>query len=251
MAERDSVFMRRGSNKTLAAFRVLLALTVALGLNIEAARDPLLARASANQNQTSRLAFSLSARGTAAVLTTGTFAPTTAPGIAMADFTGDTHPDLATVEVDQLDSLVVGYWIEIRLTEGSQQFLQLTAPFGGLLITPKDLTGDGNLDLVVRSAESRAVVAVFLNDGAGHFSRADTKTFANAIPDGYLQSAFLAQEASRGATVAYVESHGAGCLRESFRYLRERQSRFLSSNQPVASQLFLSFGANRAPPSFA
>jgi hypothetical protein len=247
--------MRSGPNKTLAALNVLLAFSVALGLSIEPARDPLLARsASANQNQTDRMAFSLSSRGTAAaILRAGTFATPAVPalGMAMADFTGDTHPDLATVQVYRFDSLAVGYWIEIQLTEGGRQFLQLAAPFGGLLIAPKDVTGDGNLDLIVRSAKSRAVVAVFLNDGSGHFSRAGTEAFANAIPDGCLPSAFHAQEASRATSVAYVESHGAECLRDSFGYLRERQNRFLPSNQLAASQLFLSFGANRAPPSLA
>jgi hypothetical protein len=246
--------MRSGSNKTLAPFHVLLALALALGLNMELTRDPLAPRfAFPKGNRPSRLDFSAPTRRTAKVFRTG--APVPAPGLAMgmamADFTGDTHPDSAIVEVNRLDSLLADYWIEIRLTEGSQQFLQLAAPFGGLLIVPKDVTGDGNLDLIVRSAKTRAVVAVFLNDGNGHFSRADTKAFAQGIPDGYLQSAFRAQEASGPTTVAYVESHGAECLRQSFGYLREQQSHFLTSNKPAVSQLFLSFGANRAPPSLA
>jgi hypothetical protein len=248
----EKAFMRIGSNKTLAALHILLVFTVTLGLTIASAKDPLLARsASANRDQASRLAFSGSTRRNAAFFKAAALIPAPAMGMAMADFTGDTHPDLATVEVDRLDSLVVGYWIDIRLTEGGEQFLQLAAPFGGLLITTKDLTGDGNLDLIVRSAESRAVVAVFLNDGNGHFSRADREAFANAIPDGYLPSNLHAKEASRATAVACVESHGAECPMESSGYLRERQSRFLPSNPPTASQLFLSFGANRAPPSLA
>jgi hypothetical protein len=244
--------MRSGSNKTLAAFHLLLALAVALGLNMELTRDPSAPQfAFANGNQTSRLDLSGSTRRTPIVFKSGSFIPAPAQGMAMADFTGDTHPDSATVEVNRFDSLVAGYWIEIRLTEGGQQFLQLAAPFGGLLIAPKDVTGDGNLDLIVRSAKSRAVVAVFLNDGNGHFSRADTGAFANAIPDGYLPTAFHAQEASRATTVAYVESHGAECLREFLGHLREPQSRLLPPNQLTTSQLLLSVGANRAPPSLA
>jgi len=246
--------MRSGSNKTLAAFHVLLALALALGLNMELTRDPLAPRfAFPKGNRPSRLSFSAPTRRTAKVFRTGAPvpAPALAMGMAMADFTGDTHPDSAIVEVNRLDSLLADYWIEIRLTEGSQQFLQLAAPFGGLLIAPKDVTGDGNLDLIVRSAKTRAVVAVFLNDGNGHFSRADTEAFAQSIPDGYLQSASRAQEASGPTTVAYVESHGAECVRESFGSLRGPQSRFLPSHQPATSQLFLSFGANRAPPSLA
>ena len=45
-------------------------------------------------------------------------------GLAMADFTGDTHPDLAAVALDRVDSANAHYWIEIRLTEGGGQILQ-------------------------------------------------------------------------------------------------------------------------------
>src|ERR1700722_3085149 len=115
--------------------------------------------------------FALSANGTAAaILRSGIAAPAIAPaiGLAMADFTGDTHPDVATVELDRFDSASVDYWIEIQLTEGGHQFLKLTAPFGGLRITPRDVTGDGNLDLIVRSANSGVLLGVYLNDGRGH-----------------------------------------------------------------------------------
>jgi hypothetical protein len=198
--------------------------------------------------------FPLSVHGTAAaVLTTGTFAPPMAPalGLAMADFTGDTHPDLATVEMDRSDFSSPHYWIEIQLTEGGRQFLSLTAPFGGLLITPKDVTGDGNLDLVVRTAKSHTPVAVFLNDGSGHFSRADIAAFANALHDSPSQFRFTTQQTYLGVTLACLESYTAECPTGSRRYLREQKSSLLSSHYRTASQPFLTFGANRAPPSLA
>jgi hypothetical protein len=72
-------------------------------------------------------------------------------GLAMADFTGDTHPDLATLELDRLDSSHAYYVIEIHLTEGGRQSLRLTAPARSLVLTPMDVRGDGILDLVVHS----------------------------------------------------------------------------------------------------
>jgi hypothetical protein len=97
--------------------------------------------------------------------------------LAIADFTGDTHPDSATVQLHRVDSSNAQYSIEIRLTEGGDQILALAAPFGGLLVTPKDVTADGNLDLVIRSATNHALVAVLLNDGSGHFHRSDNELF--------------------------------------------------------------------------
>lgn len=98
-------------------------------------------------------------------------------GFAMADFGGDSHPDLAAVEVDRFDSHSADYRIYIRLTEGGEQNLRLTAPFGELSITPKDVTGDGNLDLVVSSG-SGDLVGIFVNDGKGHFDKANPADFA-------------------------------------------------------------------------
>jgi hypothetical protein len=172
-------------------------------------------------------------------------------GLAMADFTGDTHPDLATVEMDRSDFSSPHYWIEIQLTEGGRQFLSLTAPFGGLLITPKDVTGDGNLDLVVRTAKSHTPVAVFLNDGSGHFSRADIAAFANALHDSPSQFRFTTQQTYLGVTLACLESYTAECPTGSRRYCREQKSSLLSSHYRSVSQPFLTFGANRAPPSLA
>ena len=196
----------------------------------------------------------LSVRGTAAaVLTPGTFTPPMVPalGLAMADFTGDTHPDLATVEMDWSSFSSPHYWIEIQLTEGGRQLLSLTAPFGGLLITPRDVTGDGNLDLVVRSAKSYAPVAVFLNDGSGHYSRADIAAFANALHDGPSQFRFTTQQTYLGVNLACLGCYTAECPTGSRRYCREQKSSLLSSHYRSVSQPFLTFGANRAPPSLA
>ncbi len=198
--------------------------------------------------------FPISASGNAvASFATGIFAPPEAPALsaAMADFTGDTNPDLATVELERLDRSSARYWIEIRLTEGGHQILKLRAPLGGLLVTPKDVTGDGNLDLVVRSSKSRVLVAVFLNDGNGHFSRVDLSPFANALHDGPSRFGFTAQQRYPGGPLAYLESSTVECPTGPFGYLQEQEGPLSLSSWRGASRLFLSYGANRAPPSQA
>src|SRR5580700_10810236 len=57
--------------------------------------------------------FSLSIRGDSlAALPSSAFPPQAAPtlGLMMADFTGDSHPDLARVELDRVDSTNAHYW---------------------------------------------------------------------------------------------------------------------------------------------
>jgi hypothetical protein len=245
----------RDSHRTLTAFSLVLALALALACSAQRVSwEPSPVANAGRVIASHSRSFAISTRATAAaVLTSGTFEPPTAPALslAMADFTGDTHPDLATVELEKLDSASARYWIEIRLTEGRHQILKLRAPFGGLLITPRDVTGDGNLDLVVRSASSHAPVALFLNDGNGYFSMADVASFANALRDEPSEFAFTAQETYLGANLACLESYTAECPAGPLGYLQEQEGAIFLPNYRNASRLFLSFGANRAPPSFA
>jgi hypothetical protein len=197
--------------------------------------------------------FALSTYGTAAaVLRSGVAIPPMAPalGLAMADFTGDTHPDTATVELDRFDSANVRYWIEIQLTEGGHQFLKLTAPFGGLRITPRDVTGDGNLDLVVRAASNGALLAVYLNDGSGHFSRAETTAFVKILQESRSDFEFTTEQLYFGAAFVCTESYTVGCRGESLRNPQRQNASPFPSNEIAPLSAVLSSGSNRAPPEF-
>ncbi len=169
-------------------------------------------------------------------------------GLAVADFTGDSHPDFATVKLNGLDSPRAQYSIEVRLSEGGGQSLRLTAPFGGLVITPKDLTGDGNLDLIVRSARSHVPVAVFLNDGRGHFSPAAPSSFAQALRDLAYELGPSADQPHFGAALISQKSYAIACESASGRGLQRQESMLSPANVGVPLHLFLPFGSNRAPP---
>jgi hypothetical protein len=172
-------------------------------------------------------------------------------GFAMADFTGDTHPDLATVELNRFDSANAHYLIEIQLTEGGHQFLQLTAPFGGLLITAKDVTGDGNLDLVVRAARSGAPVAVFLNDGFGRFSPAAPAKFSQALRETPYELRCTTDQTYFSATLISSKFYTAEGQSGSARNRPRGSGSLFSANDGGPFDLFLAFGQSRAPPAAA
>ena len=230
--------MKSPLHQTIALLAVILALPLA------------------NSARGSAAAHSFESASVAAVDASSIGAPTPAIGLslgfAMADFTGDTHPDLATVELNRFDSASAQYVIEIQLTEGGHQVLRLTAPAGGLLITPKDVTGDGNLDLVIRAAGSHALVAVFLNDGYGHFSAgAEPAVSARALRDAPSELGFTTEQFRFGATVVSLESYTAECQSGSARNPQQRNGSLFSANCGAPSHSFLPFGLNRAPPTVA
>jgi hypothetical protein len=104
--------------------------------------------------------------------------PISISNFALADFDGDRIPDLASVEFSRFDSSAVRYSITFRLTTGGGQTVGIIAPFGGLDIAARDVNGDAALDLIVRTAWQHQVVAIFLNDGHGHFAAADPSDFS-------------------------------------------------------------------------
>ena len=166
---------------------------------------------------------------------------------AIADFDGDGHPDLATVQAEQRNS-ESGYWIEIDLSSVGREFLQLPASTGGLRIEARDVNGDHSVDLVLFTQWLRRPVAIFLNDGHGNFSRVATSKFPAAFR----------QSNEKFASVFGHEENTAGALPPS----RDRiclDARGLPQGDSAAASIakasslhivrpFLISQAGRAPP---
>ena len=169
----------------------------------------------------------------------------------MADFTGDTHPDLATVELKGFDSVRAQYVIDVQFSEGGRQFLQMKAPFGGLLIAAKDVTGDGSLDLVIRAARSGIPVTVFLNDGHGHFTAAEPSAFSNILPDTVPGQKFATERFDFSATLVSPRSDTIRCQSTATRNSEAPTVLLVSTNYHVPLHPFLRFGVDRAPPTTA
>jgi hypothetical protein len=62
--------------------------------------------------------------------------------LAISDFDGDSHPDLASVQAGVTASGSTDYWIQLQLSAAGRQSIRLVAPAGGLLIEAR-LVGSG------------------------------------------------------------------------------------------------------------
>jgi hypothetical protein len=100
---------------------------------------------------------------------------------AIADFDGDSLPDMATVELGQTGTSRARYWIGFHMTAGSHQRIGVTAPIGGLEIATRDVNGDNSLDLIVTTTWLNRPVAILLNDGHGNFAVTDPAAFAGVV----------------------------------------------------------------------
>ena len=168
---------------------------------------------------------------------------------AIADFDGDLHPDLASIEAGGSKSGSANYRIQLRLSSVGRQFIQLTAPRGGLVIEARDVNGDHAVDLVLATAWSGQPVAVFLNDGHGSFSRAEPDAFPEAFAS---SSGDCASTTSQGTdSVCIPPQPGSGiCAGKNDSRRDDSLEGFIrpASNGLTASPLLLSH-AGRAPPS--
>jgi hypothetical protein len=105
-------------------------------------------------------------------------------GWAVADFDGDSRPDMAVTRMESRGGGYV-YWLELDLStnrkDGSSQ-AQANLPSAvssifGLHLTPQDVDGDHDLDIVVTMGIARQPVAVWINDGKGRFEEGDLSAY--------------------------------------------------------------------------
>src|SRR5580704_10361850 len=172
----------------------------------------------------------------------------TAAHFAIADFDGDSRPDLATVETGLIGTSHAHYWIGFRMSAGARQVIGVNGPVGGLEIASRDVNGDNFIDLVVSAAWLKSPIAVLVNDGHGNFTVRDPAAFSAALtnPSRTLESPsrqdpeFAIIASSRGATDLVVDERIASA--------GESSEKFLSSDSLRTDLPVLVCSSGRAPP---
>jgi hypothetical protein len=143
---------------------------------------------------------------------------------AIADFDGDSRPDLASVDASQGNSRITRYWIAFRLSGGPGSGVAITAPTGGLQITSRDVNGDSFPDVIVTTAWTNTPVAVLLNDGFGNFTTSSPSEFQNAFTTSETSWTFAANEI-RDATALVLARYVPGDCRAECGCLSQEEIR--------------------------
>lgn len=170
---------------------------------------------------------------------------------AIADFDGDSKPDLATVQDGRVTASSEQYWIRVRLSAGRRQYVGVTAPVGGLQIVPRDVNGDKILDLIVTTAWLDRPVAVLVNDGHGNFAVSDPANFPAAMQSSKAIWNQLAVVMRDTAVVAPSRNFPATASGAKSDYLLRDTRQTLLGRPPLRANFHLLVSIlGRAPPAF-
>jgi hypothetical protein len=115
----------------------------------------------------------------------GEFSPALGSPWTLARLDKDSRLDTAISRVEGRNAEGYLYRIDLTLSSGARvgSFIVAVDSRWGINITPRDVDGDHDLDLVITTRFSRQPVGVWINDGNG--------TFAEGDPDDYSDSIWL------------------------------------------------------------
>jgi hypothetical protein len=122
----------------------------------------------------------------------------------MADFDGDSQPDVAVTKMETRGAGYV-YWLEVNLStkskedspRGNDGWSAVNFSIFGLHLTPRDVDGDHDLDIVVTVGMNRQPVAVWINDGHGRFEEGDLAAYPALSPADFV---FFSSPGATGPT---------------------------------------------------
>jgi hypothetical protein len=167
---------------------------------------------------------------------------------SIADFDGDSKPDLASVHTGKSDLGRTDYWIQLQLSVAERQTFQIIAPMGGLQIVARDVNGDHALDLVLTTTWLRQPVAILLNDGHGTFSRVDPDAFPEAFHESKTSWGSTTEHAMDAVCVPPQSSEDICSEAELFLHLRVTSCFAANSFLQFRICPFLTSHQGRAPP---
>jgi hypothetical protein len=100
---------------------------------------------------------------------------------AVGDFNVDGTPDLAIADRVSRAAGGYAYQIQFAVSGRAPRSVAFESEQAALSVRASDVDHDDDLDVVVSSALSHEVVAIWLNDGTGEFQATDARQFAPEI----------------------------------------------------------------------
>jgi len=95
----------------------------------------------------------------------------------LADFDGDSQIDVVTSRARPLQGHEYAHEVSLSLSGSPSTSFTFRDRYASVELNSLDVDGDRDRDIIVREAASSELLAVWLNDGSGHFLPGDVERF--------------------------------------------------------------------------
>ena len=101
----------------------------------------------------------------------------------LADFDGDSQIDVVTSRAERLPGHEYSHEVSLRLSGSPSTSFTFRDRYANVQLNSRDIDGDHDRDIIIRETGTLEPLAVWLNDGSGHFLQGDLEHFRAALEE--------------------------------------------------------------------
>jgi len=95
----------------------------------------------------------------------------------LGDFDGDSQIDVVTSRAERLSGHEYSHEVSLKLSGSSSTSFTFRDHYPSVELNSLDIDGDHDRDIIIRETGTSEPLAVWLNDGSGHFMQGDLERF--------------------------------------------------------------------------
>jgi hypothetical protein len=111
----------------------------------------------------------------------------------LGDFDGDSQIDVVTSRAERLPGHEYSHEISLKLSGSASTSFTFRDRYPSVQLNSRDIDGDHDRDIIIRETGTSEPLAVWLNDGTGHFLQGDLEHFRAALEEHHSPDLALPQ----------------------------------------------------------
>jgi hypothetical protein len=111
----------------------------------------------------------------------------------LADFDGDSRIDVVTSRAERLPDHEYSHEVSLMLSGSPSTSFTFRDRYPDVQLNSRDIDGDHARDIIIRETGTSEPLAVWLNDGSGHFLQGDLEHFRAALEEHHSPNIELPQ----------------------------------------------------------
>jgi hypothetical protein len=101
----------------------------------------------------------------------------------LGDFDGDSQIDVVTSRAERLPGHEYSHEVSLKLSGSATTSFTFRDLYPNVELNSRDIDGDHDRDIIIRETATSEPLAVWLNDGSGHFLQGDLEHFRAALEE--------------------------------------------------------------------